>query len=89
MSDSRPEVDLVPTSSLERARLSVACGPLGRALVGRFVAALGAETRLAVDRVDEACLIAEAVADRCTELTPDGELQLAVAVHEDRLELRL
>lgn len=76
-------------SSLERSRLTVQCGPLARVLAGRFVAALGAETKLAFDRVDEACRLAEAVADRCGELTPDGELQLAVAVHEDRLELSL
>lgn len=75
--------------SVERARLSVSCGPLARTLSGRFVAALGAETTLPLDRVEEACLVAEAVADRCGELTPDGELELSVAVHEDRLELRV
>lgn len=78
-----------PTASLERARLTVRCGDLGRALAGRFVAALGAETTLPMDRVDEACLVAEAVADRCGELTPEGALELAVAVHGDRLELRV
>jgi hypothetical protein len=75
--------------SLERARLSVSCGPLARTLAGRFVAALGAETALPLDRVEEAYLLAEAVADRCGELTPDGELELSVAVHDDRLELRV
>jgi hypothetical protein len=80
---------LVAPGSLERARLSVRCGPLARTLAGRFVAALGAETELPLDRVEEAYLLAEAVADRCGELTPDGELELSVAVHGDRLELRV
>jgi hypothetical protein len=75
--------------ALERARLSVSCGPLARALAVRFVAALSAETRLPVDRVEEACLVVEALADRCGELTPDGELELAVAVLAERLELRI
>lgn len=77
------------TASLERARLTVSCGDFARALAGRFVAALAAETDLPLDRLDEAVLVAEAVADRCGELTPDGELELAVAVHADRLELRV
>ncbi|UTI65391.1 hypothetical protein NBH00_04060 [Paraconexibacter antarcticus] len=75
--------------SLERARLTVRCGPLARSLASRFVAALGAETSLSVDRVDEAGMLAAAVADRCVELTPDGELDLTVAVREDLLELRV
>lgn len=75
--------------SLERARLSVACGPLARVLASRFVAALGAETSLTIDRVDEAGMLAAAVADRCAELTPDGALDLTVAVREDMLELRI
>lgn len=86
---AREGTGIAPPPSLERARLTVSCGPLGRALAGRFVAALGAETELPIDRVQEACLVAEAVADRCGELTPGGELELAVAVHEDRLELRV
>lgn len=76
-------------NALERAHLSVTCGPLARALAARFVAALGAETRLPIDRVEEACLVAEALADRCAELTPDGELDLTVTVLPDRLELRV
>jgi hypothetical protein len=80
---------LAAPGSVERARLSVSCGPLARTLAGRFVAALGAETALPLDRVEEAYLLAEAVADRCGELTPDGALELSVAVHEDRLELRV
>lgn len=77
------------TATLERARLTVSCGDFARALSGRFVAALAAETDLPLDRLDEAVLVAEAVADRCGEITPDGELELAVAVHPDRLELRV
>lgn len=76
-------------TSLERARLVVTCGELARALAGRFVHALGAETELSVDRVDEARMIAEAAADRCGELAPDGDLELAVAVAEHQLELRI
>jgi serine/threonine-protein kinase RsbW len=79
----------LPPSALERARLTVSCGGFARTLAGRFVAALAAETDLPLDRLDEAVLVAEAVADRCGELTPDGELELAVAVHSDRLELRV
>jgi hypothetical protein len=75
--------------ALERARLSVSCGPLARALAVRFVAALSAETRLPLDRVEEACLVVEALADRCGEVTPDGELELTVAVLAERLELRI
>ena len=84
-------VDRLPAGAgtLERARLVVSCGDLARALAGRFVAALGAETRLAIDRVDEAVLVAEAAADRCGEIVPDGDLELAVAVHEAHLELRI
>lgn len=77
------------TATLERARLTVSCGDFARSLSGRFVAALAAETDLPLDRLDEAVLVAEAVADRCGEITPEGELELAVAVHADRLELRV
>lgn len=76
-------------NALERARLSVTCGPLARALAARFVAALSAETQLPIDRVEEACLVAEALADRCSEITPDGELALTVTVLPDCLELRV
>lgn len=76
-------------NALERAHLSVTCGPLARALAARFVAALSAETQLPIDRVEEACLVAEALADRCAEITPDGELDLTVTVLPDRLELRV
>jgi hypothetical protein len=78
-----------PVSSLELARLSVSCGDFARSLAGRFVAALGAETNLPVDRLDEAILVGEAVADRSCEISPDGELDLAVALHSDRLEMRV
>ncbi|WP_354701508.1 hypothetical protein DSM112329_01827 [Paraconexibacter sp. AEG42_29] len=82
-------LSLAAPESLERSRLTVTCGDLARSLAGRFVTALGAETALSLDRVEEACLVAEALADRCGDLTPDGELQLAVAVHAQRLELRV
>lgn len=86
---AEPGGGLAATDSLERARLSVRCGPLARVLASRFVAALGAETTLSIDRVDEAGMIAATVADRCGELTPDGLLELTVAVREDLLELRI
>lgn len=89
---SRPTVAVAavaPTGSLERSRLTVTCGDLARALVGRFVAALGADTSLPLDRVEEACLVAEALADRYGEVAPRGEFELAVIVHDQRLELRV
>ena len=75
--------------SVERARLVVGCGALARPLLTRFVAALAAETSLAVDRVDEACHVAEAISDRCSELTPDGHVELAVVLRDDALEMRV
>lgn len=80
---------VTPVGTVERSRLVVSCGDLARALAGRFVAALGAETELGLDRVEEAVLVAEAAADRCGELTPSGDLEIAVSVHERRLELRV
>lgn len=75
--------------SLERARLSVACGAIARPVAGRFVAGLAAETGLSLDRVDEAILLAETLADRCSEISADGRVELSVALHEDGLEIRV
>ncbi len=76
-------------SRIGRARLTVTCGPLARELAGRFVAALGAQTSLPVDRAQEAVLVAEALADHCSDLTPDGEMTVSADVRADVLVIRL
>lgn len=75
--------------SLERARLVVGCGLTARGLVSRFVAALAAQADLPLDRMEEACLVAETIADRCHEVAACGELELAVTVVPGRLDLRV
>jgi hypothetical protein len=74
---------------LSRARLTVTCGPLARRLTGRLAAALAAETTLPLDRAQEAVLVAEALADRCADLTPDGEMTVTVDVRAAALTIRL
>lgn len=76
------------TESIARARLTVGCGPLARALAGRLLMSLGAETDLPLDRVQEAAILAETIVDGCRGLTPDETVELAVRADAGRLELR-
>jgi len=79
---------VIPSSSIVRARLTVGRGPLARALAGRLVMSIGAETGLPIDRLGEAALIAERIADLCSDGHAGGCFELTVRAEDHLIELR-
>ncbi len=80
---------MIGPDSISRARLTVGCGPLARALAGRLLMSIGAETDLGLDRVQEAALVAQTIVALCEDVSTDGTVELAVRADGDGLELRV
>ncbi len=74
--------------SIVRARLELPAGPLARPLAHRFVMALGVQTALPVDRVQEAAMAAETIVHLYTTHTSARAVELTVRAEPDRLHLR-
>lgn len=77
-----------PPANIARARLRLPPGPLAPPLAHRFVMALGAQTELPVDRVQEAAMAAEAIVRLRSDQGSAHPLELTVRAEGDRLHLR-
>ena len=82
-------VDEGPIDRLDRTRVTVAVGPLVGPVLARVVGIHAARADLGVDRLDDAVLVADAVAAHAQGSAPDGLLPVAVQSSPGRLELRI
>ncbi len=82
-------VDEEPVDRLDRTRLTVAGGPLVAPVLARVVGIHAARADLGVDRLEDAFLIADAVAAHAPAVAPDRRLPVAVQSAPGRLELRV
>jgi serine/threonine-protein kinase RsbW len=69
------------------AMVTVANGPLAGPVLGRVVGMLTARADCPIDRLDDALLVADAVAARAATFSPDGRVHVRVAVEIGSLEL--
>ncbi len=79
-----PELDRV-----DRTRVTVAVGPLVGPVLARVVAIHAARADLPVDRLNDAVLVADAVAAQAPAFAVDGRLPVSLQSAPGRLELRI
>jgi hypothetical protein len=77
------------SSSLDHTRMSVRQGPLVGAVLGRLVGIHAARAPLPMDRLQDALLIADAVAARAPAYALAERLPVSLRAGEGRLELRV
>lgn len=87
MSDAPPGAGA--DGRLDRTRLTISAGPLVGPVLGRLFAIEAARVGLPVDRVNEALLIADALAARAPALSADGRLSVSVRATPGRIEARI
>lgn len=73
----------------DRTRVSVACGPLVGPVVTRVVGMLATRANLPLDRLNDAILIADAIAAHGPAFALDGRLSMSVLPADGHLEVRL
>jgi hypothetical protein len=69
------------------ANVTVTAGPLAGPVLGRVVGMLTARADCPIDRLDDALLVADAVAAKAASFSPDGRVHVRVAVEFGSLEL--
>lgn len=77
------------TRGLDHTRLTVAAGPLLGPVLARVIAIHASRSDLPVDRVNDALLIADAVAARAPSQVDDGRVAVTVQSLPGRLEVRV
>lgn len=82
--DASPKLDRV-----DRTRVTVAVGPLVGPVLARVVAIHGSRADLPVDRLNDAVLVADAVAAHAPAFVADSRLPVSVQSAPGRLELRV
>jgi serine/threonine-protein kinase RsbW len=81
-----------PPASAERIRLVVTPGPLAGPLVSRVVGIAASRADLPVDRLNDALLVADAIAAHAPaqlDGSADDKLEVSVRASEGRLEVRV
>lgn len=76
-------------SRLERTRLTVTAGPLVAPVLTRVILAHASRAQFPVDRLNDAQLLAEALASRAPALTKDGRVPMSVQSEAGILEIRV
>jgi hypothetical protein len=71
------------------ATVKVASGPLVGPVLSRVVGMLAARAQCPVDRLDDALLVADAIAAHAPGHTNDGDVSVELVAAEDGLELRV
>ena len=74
---------------LNEAHLIVAPGPLAGPVLGRVVGMLTARADCPIDRLDDALLIADAIAARAGSFSADGRIGVLVSTQIDAVELNV
>jgi hypothetical protein len=76
-------------SGSNEASLIVADGPLVGPVLGRVVGMLAARAECPIDRLDDALIVADAVAARAGSFSQDGRVHVHVAAEHGSVELRV
>jgi serine/threonine-protein kinase RsbW len=76
-------------SGLNEAHLIVRHGPLAGPVLGRVVGMLAARADCPIDRLEDALLIADAVADRAGSYSADGLIGVLVTAQTGAVELSI
>jgi hypothetical protein len=72
-----------------QAWVGVASGPLGAPVLGRVVGMLAARADCPIDRLDDALLVADAVAARAGSFSEDGRIRARVIARLGSVELHV
>jgi serine/threonine-protein kinase RsbW len=70
-----------------QASVSVSSGPLGAPVLGRVVGMLAARADCPIDRLDDALLVADAVAAKAGSFAEDGRIHVRVVARLGSVEL--
>ena len=76
-------------AGLNEASVGLAPGPLAAPVLGRVVGILAARADCPIDRLDDAMLVADAVAARAATFSEDGRVNVQVFAGPGTLELRV
>lgn len=74
---------------VDRTRVTVAVGPLVGPVLSRVVGIHASRANLPLDRLNDAVLVADAIAARAPAFTVDGRLPVSVQSSEGRIEIRI
>ena len=74
---------------VDRTRVTVAVGPLLGPVLARVVGIHAARAALPVDRLNDAVLVADAIAAQAPAFAVDGRLPMSLQSAPQRLELRI
>jgi len=80
----RPEI-----TDIDRTRVTVSSGPLAGTVLARVVGISASRADLPVDRLDEAMILADAIAAHAPAHVPEGRIELSCRTTAGCLELRL
>lgn len=76
-----------PESACNEASVTVVSGPLAGPVLGRVVGMLAARADCPIDRLDDALLVADAVAAKAASFSDDGRVNVRVAAEVGSVEL--
>ncbi len=71
------------------ATVGVASGPLGAPVLGRVVGMLTARADCPIDRLDDALLVADAVAAQAGRFSEDGRIRVHIVARQGSVELHV
>ena len=78
-----------PDPVFNQATVGVAAGPLGAPVLGRVVGMLAARADCPIDRLDDALLVADAVAAKAGSFAEDGRIHVHVVARIGSVELHV
>ena len=80
---------LNPDPAFNTAWVGIANGPLSAPVLGRVVGMLAARADCPIDRLDDALLVADAVAAKAGSFTDDGQIRVQVVARTGSVELHV
>lgn len=86
---SEPQPAAASGGRLQRTRLTVTAGPLVAPVLTRVIIAHASRAQFPVDLLNDAQLLAEALASRAPALTDDGRVPMSVQSEAGLLEIRV
>jgi serine/threonine-protein kinase RsbW len=78
-----------PEPVFNQAWVGVSSGPLSAPVLGRVVGMLAARSDCPIDRLDDALLVADAVAAKAGSFSDDGRIRARVVARHGSVELRI
>ena len=78
-----------PQLASNEASVGVASGPLSAPVLGRVVGMLAARAECPIDRLDDALLVADAVAAKAGSFSDDGRVRVRVIARVGSVELHV